>query len=365
MCVSLKEAVPPRPIDKFITDKDNGINWIKIGDTTDSMYITRTAQKIIPEGVKKSRYVQPGDFLLSNSMSFGRPYILAIDGCIHDGWLVLRDKNNSFDKHFLYYCLSAPITYRKFKSMAVGGVVNNLNSEMVRGVSIPLPPLDEQRRIAATLDKVTDLISKRRQQLDKLDELVKARFVELTENSPCSLVRMGDIATYINGYAFKPDDWETEGNPIIRIQNLNDPSASYNYYKGELDSKYKVQNGDVLISWATHFEAYIWHGNDAWLNQHIFKVVFNKKQINKTYFVYSTEEALKQAFRNAHGFKPTMEHLKRSDFENAVVKLPNFTIQSEFEEFERNVQLTKLTVQKSLSKLIILKNSLMQEYFGG
>ena len=176
---------------------------------------------------------------------------------------------------------------------------------------------------------------------------------------------MGDIATYINGYAFKPDDWKTDGKPIIRIQNLNDPSASYNYFNGELDSKYKVQNGDVLISWATHFEAYVWHGNDAWLNQHIFKVVFNKKQINKIYFVYSTEEALKQAFRNAHGFKPTMEHLKRSDFENAVVKLPNFTIQSEFEEFERNVQLTKLTAQKSLSKLVILKKSLMQEYFGG
>ena len=93
----------PRPIDKYITKEKNGINWIKIGDTNESMYITSTAQKIIPEGMKKSRYVQPGDFLLSNSMSFGRPYILAIDGCIHDGWLVLRDINNVFDKHFLYY----------------------------------------------------------------------------------------------------------------------------------------------------------------------------------------------------------------------------------------------------------------------
>ena len=92
----------PRPIDKYITDSEDGINWIKIGDTDDSMYITSTAQKIIPEGAKKSRYVQPGDFLLSNSMSFGRPYILKIDGCIHDGWLVLRDKNGLFDNRFLY-----------------------------------------------------------------------------------------------------------------------------------------------------------------------------------------------------------------------------------------------------------------------
>ena len=158
----------PRPIDKFITDDPNGINWIKIGDTSDSMYITSTAQKIISEGMKKSRYVQAGDFLLSNSMSFGRPYILKIDGCIHDGWLVLRDEKDFFDKRFLYYYLSAPVTYEKFKKMAVGGVVNNLNSEMVRGVTIPLPPRAEQESIADTLDYVSNLISLRKQQLEKI-----------------------------------------------------------------------------------------------------------------------------------------------------------------------------------------------------
>ena len=169
----------PRPIDKFITDDPNGINWIKIGDTDDSMYITKTAQKIIPEGMKKSRYVQPGDFLLSNSMSFGRPYILKIDGCIHDGWLVLRDNNGIFDKRFLYYYLSSPSTYQKFKNMAVGGVVNNLNSEMVRGVTVPVPTMEEQLNIVSALDKVTELIALRKEQLAKLDQLVKSRFIEL------------------------------------------------------------------------------------------------------------------------------------------------------------------------------------------
>ena len=100
----------PRPIDSFITDSDDGINWIKIGDADDTMYITKTAQKIKPEGIKKSRYVRPGDFLLSNSMSFGKPYILKISGCIHDGWLVLRDEECLFDKRFLYFYLSSPST---------------------------------------------------------------------------------------------------------------------------------------------------------------------------------------------------------------------------------------------------------------
>lgn len=176
---TIERGGSPRPIDDFITTDENGINWIKIGDADESMYITKTAQRIKPEGMKKSRYVKPGDFLLSNSMSFGRPYILKIDGCIHDGWLVLRDENNVFDKKFLYYYLSAPITYKKFKSMAVGGVVNNLNSDMVRKVRVPMPSQEEQHQISDRLDRVSNLIFLRKQQLAKLDELVKARFVEM------------------------------------------------------------------------------------------------------------------------------------------------------------------------------------------
>ncbi len=183
----------PRPIDKFITEDAEGINWIKIGDTTDSMYITETAQKIIPEGMKKSRYVEPGDFLLSNSMSFGRPYILKIGGCIHDGWLVLRDKDEIFDKRFLYYYLSSKTTYEKFKQMAVGGVVNNLNSEMVRGVSVPVIRRKEQEEIADILDKVSGIILLRKRELEELDNLIKSRFVEM----------FGDPMTNSKGYKLK------------------------------------------------------------------------------------------------------------------------------------------------------------------
>lgn len=159
---------------------------------------------------------------------------------------------------------------------------------------------------------------------------VKSRFVELVEANKSTAVKMGDIATYINGYAFKPTDWSTEGLPIIRIQNLNDSNAIYNHYLGNLKEKYLVHNGDVLISWATHLEAYIWQGNDAWLNQHIFKVEFDKKEVDKYFFIHAANEALRYAFRNAHGFKPTMEHLKRGDFEDATTYLPSIDIQKEF-----------------------------------
>lgn len=354
----------PRPIGQYITDSDDGINWIKIGDTTESMYITKTAQKIKPEGMKKSRYVQSGDFLLSNSMSFGRPYILQIDGCIHDGWLVLRDENDLFDKRFLYYYLSAKPTYERFKTMAVGGVVNNLNSEMVRNLFVPVPGRVEQSKIADLLDISHNIILKRKQQLQKLDEMVKARFIEMTEEAQTTPTRMGDVATYLNGYAFKPEQWEKSGLPIIRIQNLNDTTATYNYYAGTLPEKYYVQNGDVLVSWATHLEAYIWKGPNAWLNQHIFKVVFDKILVNKVYFVYACEEALRQAFRNAHGFKPTMEHIKKADFDNAIVKLPPINIQNQFAAFVEQVDKSKAAVQKALDEAQLLFDSLMQKYFG-
>ena len=105
VCV-IERGGSPRPIDAFLTDTEDGVNWIKIGDATSgSKYITSTKEKIKPEGVRKSRMVYKGDFILSNSMSFGRPYILGIDGCIHDGWLVLRDIKNTFTEYFSFFNL--------------------------------------------------------------------------------------------------------------------------------------------------------------------------------------------------------------------------------------------------------------------
>ena len=138
----------PRPIDAFLTNEENGINWIKIGDVSeDSRYITSTKEKIKPSGAKKSRPVYKGDLILSNSMSFGRPYILQIDGCIHDGWLVIRDENNIFDKEYLLQLLSSDYMYHQYKSLAAGGVVNNLNSELVQSTKILIPSFKEQKRV--------------------------------------------------------------------------------------------------------------------------------------------------------------------------------------------------------------------------
>ena len=148
--ILIERGGSPRPIERYITDSPDGVNWIKIGDAVEgSIYITHTKERIIKEGTKKSRYVQPGDFLLSNSMSFGRPYILMIDGYIHDGWLVLRDNDNLFNKIFLHTLLSSGYAMASFESMAAGSVVKNLNKELVGKLKVPVPDINTQNAFAA------------------------------------------------------------------------------------------------------------------------------------------------------------------------------------------------------------------------
>lgn len=145
----------PRPIQAYLTDDPDGINWIMIGDAgVGEKYITNTAKKIRAEGLSKTRLVKEGDLLLSNSMSFGRPYIMKTNGAIHDGWLVLRDAHETCSSDYLYHVLGSPICFAQFARAAAGATVKNLNTSIVSSVEIPLPPLERQVEIAERLDAV-------------------------------------------------------------------------------------------------------------------------------------------------------------------------------------------------------------------
>ena len=166
----------PRPIKDYITEDEDGLNWIKIGDAQEgSIFINSTKEKIRKEGLKKTRMVHKGDFILSNSMSFGRPYIMGVDGCIHDGWLVLHDTNTTFNKLYLYYSLAHKSMYQQFKLMAVGGVVNNLNSEMVRRVLVLVPPLTVQQEFANRIELIEKQKVQVRSTIQDLETLLASR----------------------------------------------------------------------------------------------------------------------------------------------------------------------------------------------
>lgn len=378
---TIERGGSPRPIDDFITTDENGINWIKIGDADESMYITKTAQRIKPEGMKKSRYVKPGDFLLSNSMSFGRPYILKIDGCIHDGWLVLRDENNVFDKKFLYYYLSAPITYKKFKSMAVGGVVNNLNSDMVRKVRVPMPSQEEQHQISDRLDRVSNLIFLRKQQLAKLDELVKARFVEMfgdckTNPKNWKTKALEKIANVGSSKRVFVEELQDSGIPFYRgteIGALAEKKAvipvlfiTEEHYKQLCETTGKPQKGDLLMPsicpdgriWIVDTDEpfYFKDGRVLWVH-------LTSANYNSVFLLYTLKDRIMTDYASiASG--TTFAELKIFALKKCKIFDVPLELQNQFANFVERVDQQKQTVQQSLEKLELMKKTLMQEYFG-
>lgn len=167
--VQIERGGSPRPIDDFITDAPNGLNWVKIGDApTQGNYITKTAEKIRPEGLSKTREVHPGDLILSNSMSFGKPYIMGIDGCIHDGWLLIRNTYGVFDLTFLCHLLGTPQMLSQYRSLAAGSTVNNLNKELVGNTYVTIPSITEQRVLGACLEQLDNLITLHQCKVEKI-----------------------------------------------------------------------------------------------------------------------------------------------------------------------------------------------------
>jgi type I restriction enzyme S subunit len=167
----------PRPISSYLTNDKNGVNWVKISDATSSKkYITETSQKIKPEGVRRSRLVNPGDFLLSNSMSFGRPYIMGTTGCIHDGWLVLTNDKKLLNQDYLYYILGSKYIYDQFNRTAAGSTVRNLNISLAGQVTFPVPDLETQASLATQLiDFETSIDELKKSMADKLSKLLELK----------------------------------------------------------------------------------------------------------------------------------------------------------------------------------------------
>ena len=161
--------------------------------------------------------------------------------------------------------------------------------------------------------------------------------------------RLGDLATYINGYAFKPADWGDTGLPIIRIQDLTGNSYQLNRYDGEYPERIEVNDGDVLISWSASLGVYVWQRGKALLNQHIFKVVFDKLPVNKEYFVFAVEHKLAEMESKTHG--ATMKHIVKKDFDGTTIPYPPIEKQAEIADHLRRI--TSL-IDKQTEQLLLL-----------
>ena len=174
-------------------------------------------------------------------------------------------------------------------------------------------------------------------------------------------IRIGDMAQYINGKAFKPSEWEDSGLPIVRIQNLNDDNAKYNYSRKTIEDKYKIKKGDLLFAWSASLGAYIWYGKDVWLNQHIFKVI-PYRGIDKIFLYYVLVNTASLFYSKAHG--SGMVHITKEPFESTKAILPPFPeqqrivakIDSLFSELDNGVTLLKtIKAQLAVYRQAVLK----------
>ena len=263
----------PRPIKEYITSDADGINWIKIGDTDPTgKYIFSTEEKIKPSGIKKSRYVESGDFLLSNSMSFGRPYILKTNGCIHDGWLVLKNYQKYLDVNFFYHLLSSPIAQEQFNQEAKGSTVRNLNTDIVSKVYVPIPPLSEQKRIVKFLDeefsKIDTLKTNAETNLKNAKELFEttlekelnppSRHSERSEKSSADLPSgwewksLQEISNVYGEYGLSVPSTSYNGIRYLRITDITDDGRLNDEYVSadieKVEESDKLQEGDILFA---------------------------------------------------------------------------------------------------------------------
>lgn len=174
--------------------------------------------------------------------------------------------------------------------------------------------------------------------------------------------KLGDIATYINGYAFKPEDRGTEGLPIIRIQDLTGNAYDLGFYDGKHPEKIEINNGDVLISWSASLGVYVWNRGKALLNQHIFKVAFNKVDVDKNYFVYAVRHKLNEMAAKAHG--ATMKHIIKKDFDAIQIPFPSLQEQAEISLILDKVAHVIEERREELSKLDTLIKARFVEMFG-
>lgn len=365
----------PRPIKEYLTDSQEGINWIKIGDADGSKYITKTKEKIKPEGIKKSRYVYSGDFLLSNSMSFGRPYILAIDGCIHDGWLVIHDTNNYFNKSYLYYYLGSSNIYQEFKRLAVGGVVNNLNTEIVKNVKVYIPPLSEQERIVAELDLLSDVIAKKREQLKQLDTLAQSIFYDMfgdpiINEKGWKTKKLGDVFQTTSGGTPAKGHNEYYDNGTIPWLRSGEINKMYIYdtelYITELglhnsSAKWFPTNTVVIAMYGATVGQVGILCKEMTTNQAVCGIFPNDEFIPIYIYHFLLSKKNEYIEIAAGGAQP---NISQNIVRNTLISCPPLSLQQQFASKIESIEKQKELIKQSLSEVQQLFDSRMDYYFG-
>lgn len=270
----------PRPIEEYITSDIDGLNWLKIGDVDQgSKYVTFTKERVLVTALSKTREVNPGDLIMSNSMSFGRPYILKIKSCIHDGWIAVTKIDEQANRDYLYYLILSPTSQEYFLNNAAGSGVQNLNADIIKLLPVLIPKYSEQQKIADCLSSIDELVTAQTQKIDALkahktglmqqlfpdegETVPKLRFPEFRDAGEWEEIKLIDTAdkkikwSFIGGpfgSNLKSSDYVEEGIRVIQLQNIGD--AAFVNESQIFTSKEKANEllsnniypGDIILS---------------------------------------------------------------------------------------------------------------------
>ncbi|MCV3345671.1 restriction endonuclease subunit S [Campylobacter lari] len=391
---NIERGGSPRPIKEFLTDKEDGINWIKIGDIKNQKYLYATEEKIIQEGLKKSKLVIEGDLLVSNSMSFGKPVIVKLQkGAIHDGWLLLKEKIN-LNKEYFYYLFSSNFMYDFLSYQASGSTVKNLNIDKLKQIEIPLPPLQEQERIVGILDesfaKIDESIKILEQDLLNLDELMQSTlqkaFNPLKDNTKENYKlpqgwewkSLGEICFITDGTHKTPNYIKT-GIPFLSVKNISKGFFDLSDIKyisleehNKLIKRAKPEFGDILICRIGTLGKAIKISLDFEFSIFVSLGLLKPKvKIISDYLVYFLNSYFIERWidNNKVGGGTHTAKLNLNILEKCPIALPSLKeqeqIASHLDELSSHVKNLKQNYQAQIKNLQELKKSLLDKAFQG
>ena len=342
---NIQRGGSPRPILNFISNSKDAVNWIKISDVDIDGHIWETQERIKPEGVKYSRRVYKGDLLLSNSMSFGVPYILEVDGCIHDGWLVIQPFNKEVNLKFLYQYLSCPWCLNQYKRLAAGGVVNNLNKDLVSSIRLSLPEYLEQNKISEFLALLDERISAQRKTIEDYENLQKALLkakLEVADLSISNIVKKVSSNLSLSGNQGK------EGFPLIGVEGV----------VGKVSSPLINQPGILVVKDGAGIgKSFIPAENKfSFLSTLICLIPDNKYTANEILF------CLKRLNLKSYSVGSGIPHIYFKDFANLKVPTRNnkfLQVSSTYKLLSNKINMEKKIVKEAL----LLKKYLLMNLF--
>ena len=344
------------------------------------------SEKLFSEITERYGAPKEGDFLVSGVGTLGISYLVRSKDKFYfkDGNVLWFEKRGAISSAYFKYCFESDLIQHQIVKQASVSTVGTYTIQNAKTTKLFVPPTAiEQQKIADCLSSLDELIAAQARKVDALkahkrglmqqlfpgegETQPRLRFPEFQDAEKWEIRTIGDMFSLINGCAFRPEDWKPNGTPIIRIQNLNDPSAEFNYSQAPVSERNRVESGDLLFAWSgtlgSSFGARVWTGPPGVLNQHIFKVLMDEQRITLPFALLVLARVEEDIAEKSHGFKASFVHVKKSDLVKVELPLPALHEQQRIAACLSSLDALITAATQELDTLKTHKKGLMQQLF--